>query len=443
MYWLYSMTTVAALTVSLPYFVYQALRHRKYWSTLPQRLGRLPLGLNDDGRDAIWIHAVSVGEVLTVKALLPALRERYPRHKLLLSTTTQTGQAVARANVQPLDGVFYFPFDFAWCVNRTLDVVNPRLLILMETEIWPNLLRACRQRGVKTLLVNGRISMRSFPRYRLVRPLFRRVLEHLDEMCAQSEESAQRLIALGADPARVRVTGSLKFDSLDRASPVVGRGPDRVVRYFRFPDSTPVVLAASTHRGEESEVLRAFRRIKASQGHAVLIVAPRHPERFDEVVALASDEGFTVTRRTDLAIDSHARTDVVVLDRIGELARLFQVATVVFVGGSLVEIGGHNILEPAVFGKPIVFGPYMHNFKEIAATFLESEAAMQVSHGRALDDVLLQLLTDPVRRARLGAAARALVESNRGASARTLDAVARLLPLPSAMGVVRPFRRVR
>lgn len=443
MYWLYSVVTVVALAVSWPYFLYQAVRHRKYWSTLPQRLGRLPLGLNDNGQDSIWIHAVSVGEVLTVKALLPELRERYPRHKLFLSTTTQTGQAVARTNVQHLDGVFYFPFDFSWCVNRTLDVVNPRLLILMETEIWPNLLRACRQRGVKAMLVNGRISTRSFPRYRLVRPLFRRVLDQLDEMCAQSEESAQRLVALGADAARVRVTGSLKFDSLDRSSAVSGRGPDRVVRYFRYPESTPVVLAASTHRGEEAAVLRAFRRVKAHHPHAVLIVAPRHPERFDEACALAAGEGFTVARRSDLAIDSHARTDVVVLDRMGELARLFQVATVVFVGGSLADIGGHNILEPAVFGKPIVFGPYMQNFKEIATTFLESEAAVQVPHERALEEVLPQLLADPVRRARLGAAARALVEANRGASARTLDAIARLLPLPSTMGVVRPFRRVR
>lgn len=443
MYWLYSAMTVVALVVSLPYFLYQAFRNGKYWSTVPQRLGRLPLGLNDDGRDSIWIHAVSVGEVLTVKALLPQLRERYPRYKLFLSTTTQTGQLVARSNVQPIDGVFYFPFDFAWCVNRTLDVVNPRLLVLMETEIWPNLLRACHDRGIKTILVNGRISARSFPRYRLVRPLFGRVLDHLDEMCAQSEESARRLVALGADPARVRVTGSLKFDSLDRSSPVTGRGPDRVVRYFRYPDATAVLLAASTHRGEEVAVLRAFRRVKAAHPQAALVLAPRHPERFDEAVQLAANEGFTVTRRSDLVIDSHSRADVVVLDRMGELARLFQVATVVFVGGSLVDVGGHNVLEPAVFGKPIVVGPYMHNFKEITATFLESEALVQVPNERALDEALSSLLGDPVRRARLGAAARALVEANRGASTRTLDAIARLLPLPSTMGVVRPFRRVR
>lgn len=443
MYWLYSAVTVVALVAALPYFLYQAVRHKKYWSTLPQRLGRLPLGFNDDGQDSIWIHAVSVGEVLTVKALLSELRERYPRYKLFLSTTTQTGQAVARTNVQHLDGVFYFPFDFAWCVHRTLDAVNPRIVILMETEIWPNLLRACRARGVKTILVNGRISTRSYPRYRLVRPLFRHVLDHLDEMCAQSDESAHRLIALGADPARVRVTGSLKFDSLDRSSPVAGRGPDRVVRYFRYPPLTPIVLAASTHRGEEAAVLHAFRRVKSNQPHAVLILAPRHPERFDEACALAAGEGFTVARRSDLAIDSHSRSEVVVLDRMGELARLFQVATVVFVGGSLADIGGHNILEPAVFGKPIVFGPHMQNFKEIAATFLESEAAVQVPDDRALEETLPQLLSDPVRRARLGAAARALVEANRGASGRTLDAIARLLPLPSTMGVVRPFRRVR
>ncbi len=287
-----------------------------------------------------------------------------------------TGQRVARSNIQHVDAVFFFPFDFAFIVNRTLKLVKPRLFIMMETEIWPNLLRACRRQGVRTLLVNGRISSRSYPRYRLARGFFRRVLDDVDRFCMQSEESARRIIEIGADPARVSVSGSLKFDSLELpTAQSLGRGPARVLRFFRIPETRPVVIAATTLKGEDDAVLAAFRRVKRTAPDALLIIAPRKPERFADVETLARQEGFRVVRRTELRIDDEPRADVVVLDTIGELARLFQVGTVVFVGGSLVDAGGHNILEPAVFGKPILFGPHMQNFAEIARAFLEHQAA--------------------------------------------------------------------
>jgi 3-deoxy-D-manno-octulosonic-acid transferase len=442
MYFLYSVLSLLLVGLASPYFAYQALRYRKYVGSLRQRLGYLPISFNIDGHESIWIHAVSVGEVLTVRALLPELRARYPHLKLFLSTTTMTGQLVARSSIQPVDEVFFFPFDLPFVIRRTLDIVRPRLFVMMETEIWPHLLRECRRRGVKTVLVNGRISARSYPRYRLVRRFFAGVLAHVDELCVQGEESARRLIALGADPARVHVTGSLKFDSLDFGAVSAG-GPDRVLRYFRFAPGQPVFIAASTLKGEEEPVLRAFRRARASTPDLRLVLAPRHPERFEEVVALAAAEGYTVARRTALAIDQAPAADVVVLDTIGELARVFQVGTVVFVGGSLVDVGGHNILEPAVFGKPILFGPHMQNFREIAESFLRHGAARQVASAAALADALEELLADPVACARLGAAARALVEANRGAGARTLAIVGRLLPPGTPRGVVRPFRRVR
>jgi len=316
----------------------------------------------------------------------------------------------------------------------------------METEIWPNLLRECRRRGVKTAVVNGRVSSRSFPRYRLVRGFFRRVLGDIDRFCVQSDATARRLTELGADPARITVTGSLKFDSLEANAPVPNRGQERVLRFFRIAPERTVIVAGSTLKGEEEPVIRAFNRLRASAAPgALLVIAPRHPERFADVERLCRQEGLSTVRRSDLPIDSEPRADAVVVDTIGELAQLYQLATAVFVGGSLVPAGGHNILEPAVFGKPIVVGPHMDNFAEIADSFLTAGAAVQVQTGAELEEALLSLAGDPVRRAKLGAAARALVEANRGAKERTLAAITALFP-PSGRetsGVVRRFQIVQ
>ena len=446
MYFLYTLLVLVFFAALSPYFAYQAIRYRKYIGSLPQRLGFLPVAMSVDADESIWVHAVSVGEVLTARALVADLKERYPRLRLFLSTTTMAGQQVARRNLPGADGVFYFPFDLGFIVERTLGVVRPRLFIMMETEIWPNLLRACRRRGVATLVVNGRISSRSYPRYRLIQPLFRHVLADIDRFCVQGEETARRLVDLGADPARITVTGSLKFDSLQPAgAPAYDHPSHRVLRFFRMPPGRPVIIAGSTLRGEEAAVLRAFHRLRAAVGDPLLILAPRHPERFGEVEHLARDEGFMTLRRTELPIDSEPRAEVVVLDTIGELAQLYRVATVVFVGGSLVDAGGHNILEPAAFGKSIVIGPHMQNFREIAETFLASGAAVQVRSEAELGSTLRLLLTDPARRAGLGAAASAVVEANRGAKAKTLAVIEELLPHAGAAGpwgVVRPFRVV-
>ena len=441
MHALYTVVIVVLAVLISPWFAYQAIRYRKYIGSLAQRMGYLPVSFNLDGDQSIWIHAVSVGEALTARALVTDLKARYPGLRIFLSTTTLTGQQVARTRLPDVDAVFFFPFDWPPFVRRTLRLVRPRLFIMMETEIWPNLLRACRRGGVKTMLVNGRISSRSYPRYRLARPFFRRVLANVDRFCMQSEESARRIIDIGADPARVTVTGSLKFDSLESPAAVAaGRGAGRVLRYFRLPASRLVFMAASTVKGEEDAVLAAYAAVRRVHPTALLVLAPRKPERFGDADALARAEGLRVVRRTELAVDAEPRADVVILDTIGELAHLFQVATVVFVGGSLVDHGGHNILEPAVHGKPIVFGPHMQNFAEIAAAFRREQAAVQVHDAGALAATVVRLMGDPVERARLGAAARALVEANRGAKPRTLDAVAAVLPAPGRGSVVRMFK---
>lgn len=433
---------VLLAVVLSPWFLYQAIRYRKYIGSVTQRMGRLPVSFNLDGDESIWIHAVSVGEALMARAIIPDLRAAYPHLRLFLSTTTLTGQQIARTRIQGVDAVFFFPFDLPLFVNRTLRLVRPRLFIMMETEIWPNLLRACRRQGIKTMLVNGRISSRSYPRYRIVRGFFRRVLAGVDRFCMQSDESAMRIMDIGASPARVVVTGSLKFDSLEAPALAAGRGAGRVLRYFRVSPSRPVFIAASTLKGEERPVLAAYMAMRRAQPSTLLVIAPRKPERVPDAEALARAEGLRVVRRTELAVDAEPRAEVVILDTMGELAHLFQIATVVFVGGSLTDAGGHNILEPAVHGKPIMFGPYMQNFAEIADTFLRSQAAIQVKDAADLTSVAMRLMSDPVERARLGAAARALVEANRGAKSRTLEVIAELLPLSGTRGVVRPFKRV-
>ena len=443
MYFLYSLVALIVIVALSPYFLYQALRHNKYTGSLAQRLGYLPVSFNLDGEESIWVHAVSVGEVLAARPLISELRRRYPELRLFLSTTTLTGQQLARRTVADVDAAFYFPFDWTLTARRTLNVVKPRLFVMMETEIWPNLLRECRRRGVRTVLVNGRISYRSFPRYRLIRPLFRRVLADVDRFCVQGEEAARRLVALGADQRKVTITGSLKFDSLS-AIPTPGRGPERVLRFFRISPHRPVLVAGSTQKGEEEAVIRAFNHVRRGADDPLLIIAARQPERFADVERLCRQEGLSTVPRSDLPIDAEPRADAVILDTIGELAQLYQVATVVFVGGSLVSAGGHNILEPALFGKPIVFGPHMENFAEIATAFLANGAAVQVRSHRELHEAIVSLMNDPVRRARLGAAARALVETNRGAKNKTLAVITGLLPPDGRQrsAVVRPFRVV-
>ena len=440
MYFLYSLAIIGYALLLAPRLLYDALRHGKYLGTLGERWGRLPAAINPQRMPSIWIHAVSVGEVLATGALVPALRDRYPDHPLWLSTTTQTGRAAA-TGLDGVDGLFYFPFDLSPVVARVLDRVRPELFVMVDTELWPTLLRHCTLRGVKTMLVNGRISDRSYPRYRLIRPFFRHVLAGVDRCCAQSEESGRRLIDLGAPPTRVTVTGNLKFDTLplpDSRPPWVRNG---VLRAFRIADGRTVVMAASTHAGEETPVLEAFARIRRGDPTALLVVAPRHPERCGEVTTLAEGFGLETVRRSELPVDGAPRAAVVVLDTVGELATLFQIATVVFLGGSLVPAGGHNVLEPATLGKPVVFGPHMENFAEIAELFLTNRAACQIPSADALEPALSTLLGDPVQRAALGAAARALVVANRGATDRTLTAMAALLPPPAGApaGVVVPF----
>jgi 3-deoxy-D-manno-octulosonic-acid transferase len=413
MYLLYSFLLTGVLLLGLPYFVYRGLQSGKYGASLRERLGILPSFLNRDGTPSIWVHAVSVGEVVAVRPLLPLLRESFPDMPIFVSVTTVTGRRIAERQLRDASAIFYCPFDWAFIVRRVADRIRPRLLFLIDTEIWPHLIRTCREAGAIILLVNGRISDRSYPRYRLIRFFMRQFVRPIDHFCMQSSRYAERIIDLGADPNRVTVTGSLKFDA-------VVPDPSEPVEAARLiPKGRIVLMAGSTLAPEEEIVLAAFQSLQETHHDLLLVLAPRHPERFDEVVELAESRGLQVVRRT-LLDEPVPEADVMVLDTIGELASLYRRGDIVFVGGSLAPWGGHNLIEPAVHGKPILFGPHMSNFKEMASMFVEADAAVQVANRDGLREAVGELIQNAQRRSELGEKARKLVQANRGAGRKTI-----------------------
>ncbi|MEE9234787.1 MAG: 3-deoxy-D-manno-octulosonic acid transferase [Candidatus Acidoferrales bacterium] len=425
MYFLYSLLLGAALLLLSPYFLLKGLRQNKYLHNLRQRLGRLPDAVRQpaprsSAPGAVWLHAVSVGEALAVAPLLKELRQRLPGRKLLVSTTTRTGQEVAAQRLD-CDATFYFPLDFAFACRRALEGVKPALVVIAETEIWPNFLRQARRRGARVVFVNGRISDRSFGRYRRFRFFVRRALANVDLFLMQSQEDARRLRELGAPAERVAVGGNLKFDLPQPARPAFLEELERVAQ------RAPIVVAGSTLAGEEKKILDALRVCTEMDGRqAVLLLAPRHPERFEEVARLLAERGLRFIRRSRWsAIDG--RPDVVLLDTLGELAGAYAAATVAFVGGSLVPAGGHNPIEPALWGKPVIFGPSMENFRDVARALLEAKAAYRVSSSDELGILLAALLADPIACRRAGEAARQMVERERGAAARAAARIAELL----------------
>jgi 3-deoxy-D-manno-octulosonic-acid transferase len=416
----YSFAFAIALVLAAPWYLWKGRRTGKYVSSFRQRMGRP--SVNPAGRPSIWIHAVSVGEVLAARSLLQPLHERFPALPLFVSTTTVTGHAIAQKSLGAADGILFSPFDLPGPVRRALDAVQPRLLVLVETEIWPNLIHAARRRGVRVAIVNGRVSQASFAGYRRVGGLLKRVLSEIDLFLMQGDEHARRIRELGAAPERVRVLGNLKFDAVTAA-----RASDEIARLFEPAAGHPLWVAGSTMPGEERALLAALRKVRETVPDVAFVMAPRHPERFDEVAALVEAAGFGCVRRTGLAPGGWRNGTVVVLDTIGELPQLYSLASVVFVGGSLVPTGGHNILEPAVAGKAVVVGPHMQNFQEIAEQFRAEGGLVQVGSGEELASEIASLLTDAARRKTVGQRARGLVDRNRGAVARTADALAGLL----------------
>lgn len=431
MYLLYSLLFAAGLLLYVPTLAWASLSRGKRIGDLRQRLGLIePL---ETGQPVIWIHCVSVGETQAAQPLVRALRERYPDHAIVISTVTATGQDTARALfAEHALRIFYFPLDLPFAVRRALRAIEPQVVIIMETELWPRFLRECDSMGVPTALVNGRLSARSFARYRRVRWFFRRVVGNLSLAVMQTEADAQRIAALGLAAERIRVVGNIKFDLEPRAD--VAQTARKLDARFSLRDAR-LIVAASTHRPEERIVIEAFKQVRqrCATRRPKLLIAPRHPERFEEVADLLARSGLAWTRRTRPQSAEDARAEVVLLDTIGELRAVYELASVVFVGGSIAPAGGHNVLEPAAVGCPIVTGAHTFNFERIVRELVAAEALVQLSESdveRAADrlaDVFASLLADEERRRSIGERARTVVERNRGAAARTLQALAPLL----------------
>jgi 3-deoxy-D-manno-octulosonic-acid transferase len=426
-YLLYSVLLAAGMLLSLPYWLFQMLRHGKYRRGLRERLGGVPERLRhgpkseSQGTGTIWVHAVSVGEVLAVSGLIEEIRHSFPQHRVVVSTTTDTGQALAR-KLFGEHNVFYFPMDFAFAIRPYLRTLRPSLVVLAETEFWPNFLRLVRDSGARIAVVNARLSDRSWPSYLRFRWALLRMLANIDLFLAQTEEDGRRLQSIGAGGDRVRVTGNLKFDMTLPAPPPIA---DSLRRSLEQDSAGPVLVCGSTVDGEESLLLKAFENVVVAHPRAVMILAPRHPERFAAVATLLDHMGIRWWRRS-LWDDQSIAGGVVLIDTIGELAALYGVADLAFVGGSLVPRGGHNILEPALHGVAIVVGNHTENFRDIVGLF-QSRDAVRIVGPAELPLTFMELLANDSERAALGRRAADTVRSQTGATRRTLEALEGLL----------------
>jgi 3-deoxy-D-manno-octulosonic-acid transferase len=453
-YLIYSILTGLAALLLLPYWIFQGLRHGKYLSNLGQRLGlSFPTLSKLDRREgAIWVHAVSVGEALSGLTLVRRLKEKYPNRPLIVSTTTMTGQQLVRERMSFADAVMYFPLDWAFCVRRALAVVQPAVVVVLETEIWPNFLREAGRSGIPVIFVSGRISDKSFNRYQkyfkragfFLRPLLKSALGYATAFLMQSEKDAERIRFLGAPTERVTVGGNLKYDmELPAPTPIAQWLETEARRHRR----SPVIVAGSVVAAEEPLALIAFGVLQGEFPRALLVLAPRKPERFEAAAEFIEESHRKFIRRSQLAVAGAAQgspdwaastgassngslsddVTVVLLDSIGELASVYRVADGAFVGGSLVPSGGHNILEPAAFGKIPVFGPSMENFSEIASRFVGAQAAIQVENPEDAGVAWIELLRDPERQHRMSGNAKQLVDSSRGATERVVAEIGKYL----------------
>lgn len=428
MYLVYSLILTLGFLLMLPLFL---LRREKYASGFRQRLGDHPSFKHDD-RQVIWLHCVSVGETNAARPLVERLLTEFPRHRLVVSTTTKTGQDIAgKIFAGKADAITYFPFDWKFSVRRALAAFRPSLVLLMETEIWPRFIREAKLSGAKIAIVNGRLSKRSFERYRRVGSFVRRVLADVDLAAMQDEHDAKRIIDLGIEPGKVTVTGNLKFEQ--SASPADGRLTEYFRNRFAISPARPLIIAASTHQPEEEYLIES---LEGELGHSCrLMIAPRHPERFDAVEKLVLESPYSLARRSSPESDIDHAADVILLDSIGELREAYPLADVVFVGGSLIHHGGQSMLEPAFEGKAIVTGPYTANFESVVTEFLENDAIVQTPEAAAeleiverLSEALTGLIEDPRRRAELGRNAAAMMNaSGRDATSSTIEHLRRLV----------------
>ncbi|MBT8406912.1 MAG: 3-deoxy-D-manno-octulosonic acid transferase [Deltaproteobacteria bacterium] len=429
MFWLYNVLWLLAFPGVILYLALRRSLTGKYRQNLGPRLGVGLKGLTRPIRgEVIWVHALSVGEVLSVVSLVHTLREEFPDHKILITTTTESGQHVARQKLTSLDCHFlYMPLDFWWLMQRTVKSIGASLFVLVETDLWPNLFWCLARAGTPIILVNGRLSNRSFPRYRLWRRFFSRVFNTIDVFSMQSQEDARRVEMLGVEVAKIRVTGNLKFDQPMAKSAAQER--EELVRELEWIQPSLTWVAGSTHPGEEDIILRVYSRLRQEFSDFCLILAPRNQQRFEEVFKLASQSGWHTLLRSQLPAGEvrGAQLDVLILDTIGELARFYSLGDFAFVGGSLMPLGGHNPLEAVQCGLPAVFGPHMENFRDIAAILAESGGGFQVEDENELLALLRAWLTKPAAAREQGQKGQRALQLHQGSVARNLEVIRSIL----------------
>jgi len=426
---LYSLALLVALTLSAPWWLLRMATTGRYRAGLPQRLGFIPRAVRQlaQRRPTLWLHAVSVGELIAAASLIRELESALPNHVLFISTTTRTGNELA-VQRYGRDRTFYMPLDFAWIVNRYLNALRPQMLVLLETELWPNLILQTSRRNTPIAVVNARISDRSFPRYRALRPLLAPLLRRISLFCAQSELDATRLRAIGAPSDRVSVTGNLKYDVRATSDSALAAELRRCLA-----PATQLLVFGSTLDGEEQLALDAFAALLPKHPNLTLLLAPRHPERAAAVAQHIALRNTPCIRRTAWSYTPIPAGSVLLLDTVGELASLYALAAVAFVGGSLVPAGGHNPLEPAHFAVPIVMGPSVHNFRAIVDS-LRAADAIRIVEKDGLTATLDGLLSDPSTAAALGANASRVFLHENGATSRALSMLLPMLLPPIARG---------
>jgi len=413
----YNAALVAALVVGAPWWLWKMATTHKYREGMGERLGRVRI---QPRRPTIWLHAVSVGEVLAVSRLVGDLDAAFDGFQVVISTTTRTGQELARQRFGA-ERVFYCPLDLPWAVGAYLKALRPRMLILAETEFWPNLLTGCFRRGVPVVVVNARISDRSWPRYRMLRRCWTPILGRLARVLAQSPTDAERLTTIGCRPERVTVAGNLKFDVRAAAE------ADATRRLKSLAGDLRMVVAGSTLDGEEAALLEAWPQMLAADPNLAMVIAPRHPERFAAVAALLEQSGVVWIKRSELErCGGLVPGQIVLLDTIGELASVYSLASVAFVGGSVAAAGGHNPLEPAQFAVPVVMGPNYENFRAITEDLLAHDA-LRIAPREALAAALIELLQDREQAEAMGRWARKVFDEQAGATARCVKAIGALL----------------
>jgi 3-deoxy-D-manno-octulosonic-acid transferase len=430
MYLVYSLLLTLGLIVLIPRFLFQAIAHGKYLPGMRQRLGSIP-PLPESTQPTVWLHCVSVGETQAARPFVRELRKQFPNCRLVVSTVTVTGQKVARTafNDDAVE-VIYFPFDWSWSVRRSLSAINPDVVLMMETELWPHFLRCCRKRGVSVGIINGRISKKSYRGYNLVKFFIRRILKDISLAVMQTEADCERIRSLGMTKAQAVVGGNLKFDAdpPKKSDALTAEIKNR----FGLVENTPFILAASTHASEERIIVDSFKLLRDRSAPTRLGIAPRHPERFAEVASVLERSGLRWARRSATPQPQDLDAEAILFDSIGELTAIYPLATIVFVGGSLIKKGGHNVLEPAAAGVPVITGAHTDNFESIVQMLEQQDAIVRLPPytepevTNALRDAFELLLSSEERRSQLAADALDLLGSNRGAAARTLKLVSPL-----------------